>query len=117
MRKEIEGLEHEPDLDVADGGEFAVGQRLHRLAVETVDAARGFVQQAEDIEQGGFAGTGRAHDADEFAAADFEIDAFEDGDIHGSGIIGLPDVAEVKGFVGWSGIRHFHQLDLAWKGR
>src|SRR5208282_2908559 len=41
-------------------------------AVEFILSGRGRVEAADQVHQGGFAGAGRAHDGDVFAALDFE---------------------------------------------
>ncbi len=57
-REEVEGLEDEADLLVADTGEFVVVELGDVVAVEPVFALRGRVKAADEVHQRGFAGSG-----------------------------------------------------------
>ena len=72
---QVEALEDEPDLAVADAGAIREREVRNLGALERVAAARWRVEQAEDGEQGGFAAAGRTGDRDVFALADFEMDS------------------------------------------
>ena len=54
--KEVEGLEDEADLLVADAGELIVVEFGDIVAVEPVAALGGGVEAADEVHQGGFAG-------------------------------------------------------------
>ena len=71
-RQQIEGLKNEADFPVADFGELVVVHFADVAAVEFVGAAGWRVEAAEQIHQRGFAGAGRPHDGDVFAALDFQ---------------------------------------------
>jgi hypothetical protein len=68
--QQVEALEHETDLAVADIGQLVVAHPGHVLAVEFVAAVAGRIQAAQQIHQGGFAGTRGSHDGQVFAAFD-----------------------------------------------
>ena len=74
-REQVERLEDEADLLVADPGQLGVGQVRHALPVEPVLARRGRVEAADHVHQRALAGPGRPHDRDEFVAVDVEVDA------------------------------------------
>jgi hypothetical protein len=76
-REQIEGLEHESDLLVADPGQLVVVQLAHPMAVQPVFARRGAVEAADQVHEGGLAGAGRAHDGDEFVLPDHHVDSSE----------------------------------------
>lgn len=67
-------MEDEADLAGAEMGLFAVGNAGDIFAAEDVLTRGGFVEESDDIEEGGFAAAGGAHDHDEFAAFDGEIE-------------------------------------------
>ena len=74
---EVEALEHEADHPVAVVRRLLFGQVLDELAVQPVFAGVVIVQDAQDIEEGGLAGAGGAHDGHELPAFDGEVDALE----------------------------------------
>lgn len=74
-RQEVEGLEDEAELLIADARQCLRGHRGHVFAVEPVAALRRRVEAAEDVHQGGLAGAGRADDRDELAAIDPHVHA------------------------------------------
>ena len=69
-RQEIEALEDEAELLVADGGERVLVEAVDAHAVEQVRAVGRRVEAAEDVHQRRLAGAGRAHDGDELARRD-----------------------------------------------
>ena len=71
---QVEALEHEAEAVAAQLRELRLGLLRHVVVLEHVAAARRPVDRAEDVEQGRFAAAGRAHDGDEFARIDREID-------------------------------------------
>src|SRR5690606_35967056 len=74
---EIEGLENETDLAVADAGTLGEREALHGATVEEVGALGGRVEQAENGEEGGLAAAGWAGDGDVFALVDLHVNARE----------------------------------------
>jgi hypothetical protein len=75
--EEIESLEDEADLGVADLGEGVAGEVRDVLAVEHVASGGGAVEAAEEIHEGGLAGARRAHDRHEVARANLQGDLAE----------------------------------------
>jgi hypothetical protein len=74
---EVEALEDETDVAVADARALAEVEVLHGLAGDGVGAAGGRVEQAQDREQRGLAAAGGAGDRHVFALGDVEVDAGE----------------------------------------
>jgi len=74
-RQQVEGLEHEPDLFVADPRQFIVGQIAHLLTVEPVFAPRRRVEAADEVHERRFPRTRRAHDGHELVALHLDLDA------------------------------------------
>ncbi len=65
--EEVEGLEDEADLLVADAGELVVVELGDVVAVEPVFTLGRGVEAADEVHQGGLAGAGGAHDGDVLA--------------------------------------------------
>ncbi len=76
-REQVERLEHEADLLVADPRELVVAQFRDPVAVEPVFAAGRAVQAADHVHEGGLPRARRAHDGDELVLPDDEIHAAE----------------------------------------
>ena len=74
-RQQVEGLEDEADLLVADARQLVVVQLADQLAVEPVAALGGRVQAADQVHQRGLAGAGRAHDGHVLVVLDAQGDA------------------------------------------
>ncbi len=68
----MEELEHETDPLTPHLRLLLVGQRSHVAPCKVVGTAGGAVEQAENVEQRGFARPGRPHQADVLAGADAE---------------------------------------------
>ena len=69
-------LEHEAQVAVAEVGK---GLLAEGGGVDTIDTYRtrvGAVEGADDLQQSGLSGAGRAYDADYLATVDVEVDAF-----------------------------------------
>ena len=94
LGQQIEELEHEPDLAVANGGKLPRGGVLDHHAVELDRPFGGRVQAAEDVHQGGLAAPGRADDRDEFALPDVQRDIIQGADFLLAEAIDFADVAE-----------------------
>src|SRR6185437_738389 len=73
--QQIKSLENKPDLTVANAGQLVIIKLADEVAVEPVTAARGSIQAADKVHERGFAGAGRAHDGNIFAAVDAQVNA------------------------------------------
>ena len=102
-------LKDEAELAVADvmagaaaeGGQGAVAKE--DIAYSAGAFARvgvgwivGAVEGAGDVQEGGFARAAGAHDGDELAFGDFEIDAAEDLNAVGAHLVGFADVDQAN---------------------
>ena len=76
---EIELLKDDADAAAAEEGELAFGHSGERFTGNFYEAGRRAVQGRAEVEQGGFAGTGGAHDGKKFAGGHGEINATERG--------------------------------------
>ena len=91
--EQVEGLEDESDLLVADAGEFIVVQFADEVTVQPVVALAGGIEAADEVHQRGFAGTGRSHDGDVFVVLDADGDAAQSMDLLlRAHIVGLPQI-------------------------
>src|SRR3989338_4184588 len=77
----MKGLEHETDLFAAHPRLLHIIQRSDVPAIQFVDAGTRPVEQPYQIEQRGFAGTGRPHDRDIVSSRDAQVDAAQRGDL------------------------------------
>src|SRR3989338_2288256 len=77
----MERLEYEADFFAADFGLLLVGQVGNVPAIQPVSAGTRAIQQADQIEQGGFTGTGRPHDRNIIARRDVQVDAAQRGNL------------------------------------
>lgn len=91
---EVVGLKDEAEVAIAGSGEVVVVEGGDVLAAEEVVARSGLIQAAEDVEEGGLAAAGGAHDADIFASIDVEADATQDVGLDIACDVGFPDVGE-----------------------
>ena len=73
-REQVEGLEHEPDVLVAQRGEFVLRQLADLLALDRDAPGRRPVQQPDDVHQRGLPRAGGSHDRDHLALADVHGD-------------------------------------------
>ncbi len=69
---EVEALEHEADVALAELGALLLLQAADLLSEQLIGALGGIIQEAEDVEQRGFAAARRPHDGDELAVVDGE---------------------------------------------
>jgi hypothetical protein len=90
--EQVEGLEDEADLLVADAGELIVVELGDVVTVEPVAALRRRVEAAEEVHQRGFAGAGGSHDGDVLVVLDADVDALESVDGLVAHLVGLPEV-------------------------
>ena len=70
--EQVEGLEDKPDFAVANFGQLVVVHIADADAVQFIAAGRGGVETADEVHHRGFAGAGRPHDGDIFAALDLK---------------------------------------------
>jgi hypothetical protein len=75
---ELIGLEDEADGLAADLGELVLGEIADCGPVEMDVAGGGRVKAGEEAQERGLAAAGRAHDGDELAPGDGEVEALED---------------------------------------
>ena len=94
LGQQVEELEHEPDLPVADGGKLPRRGVLDHHAVELDRAFGGRIQAAQDVHQRGLAAAGRADDRDELALLDVQGHVVQRADFLLAEAVDLADVAE-----------------------
>ena len=94
-RQQVEGLEHEAQELVAQARGFGLPQIADRVTRQHVAAAVIAVENAEDVQQRGFAGAGRAHDGHQLAFADVQVDALEHVQGLLAGAVILVDVVQL----------------------
>ena len=75
LGEQVEGLEHEADLLVADPGELEARQRRDVVALEQVAPVARRVQAAEDVHQRRLARARRADHRDHLSLLDAQVDA------------------------------------------
>src|SRR5688500_10572246 len=78
---QVVALEHEAEGLAPQPRQLVAAERRHVLAVEEVLAAAGPVEAAEDVHERGLARARGAHDGDELAGADVEVDAVQHLDL------------------------------------
>jgi hypothetical protein len=92
-RQQVEVLEHEADLPIADGG-AGVGRQLgDGCARQPIGALRRPIEAAEDVHERRLARPGGAHDGDELAARDVERHAAQGLHLDVAEPVDLPQVA------------------------
>jgi hypothetical protein len=79
--QQVEGLEDEANLLVADAGELVVVEFADELAVEPVLAFRGSVEASDEVHESGFPGAGRSHNGDVLVVLDLHGDAAQGLDL------------------------------------
>ena len=92
--QQVEALEDEPDLPVADAGPLVAAHRGDLDAVEPVAAAGRPVQAAQGVHQCRLAGPGRADQRDILAPLDRERRWPQGGDLHLADVVDLADVGQ-----------------------
>ena len=91
-RQQVEPLEHESDLPVADRRQLVVREMRDVAAVQQIASAGRAIEAAQDVHERRLSRAGRSDHGDELAAADVERDAAEGVHrraLHG---VGLRDV-------------------------
>ena len=91
----IVGLENEPEPSAAHGGKGVVLHLRDVLAPKQVTARGRPIETAEQIEHGGFATTGRSHDADVVAGFNIDRNPAESFDRDGTHLVGFDDAGEL----------------------
>jgi len=114
--EQVEGLEDEADLLVADAGELVIVERGDVVAVEPVAAAGGRVEASDEVHQGGFAGAGGAHDGDVLVVADAQVDAAERVDLLVAHLVGLPEIAGDDDLAGEGALGGGSSVNFSWFG-
>ena len=94
---ELIGLEYEAEFASPEEGERIFVQAGNFFAVELNGAAGDGVETGEETEQGALAGTGRAHDGNELALRNVEINTAENVDGVRGGGDGFVEFADADG--------------------
>src|SRR5262249_47134209 len=94
-RQQVEALEDEADLLAAEPREPVGRDRVDRSAAEAVLARRRLQQAAEDLHESRLPRARRAHDREQLACSDAEVDAAERLDVHAAARVGLADTREL----------------------
>jgi hypothetical protein len=97
---EVVELEDEADFVAQEMEAAAMAVELD--AVDGDAAAVGFVEAAEEMEEGALAAAGGAAESDGLALDGFEVDTLEDGD--GSVVVALPDFGGAQDDGGFRGV-------------
>ena len=91
--QQVEGLEDEADLLVANAGEFVVIEFADHLAVEPVETLARRIEAADQVHQRRLAGSRRTHDGDILVALDTQVHATQRVYLlFGAHVIGLPEI-------------------------
>ena len=94
-RQEVIELEHEAHVGGPPPGQRAAGKLVDALAVDRDVARGGRVQPADEVEQGRLARSGWAHQGEEVALGDVQVDAVQDLDPLPPALIGLGHAADL----------------------
>src|SRR5699024_8430870 len=101
--EELELLENESESSTSPRAQLTVVQIGDIVTEAPVGAGVGGVEEAQDVEQGRFAGTGAADDGDDLPRGDVEVDVLEDRE----GLAGGdPDLLAHSGHVDDGGAGH-----------
>ena len=93
--QQVESLENEADLGIADVRPLVAGELGDVDLVEQITAPRRAVEAAEQIHQRGLARAAGAHQGHEFAALDFERNAPHGVDGHLAGVVDLVEILDL----------------------
>lgn len=88
-------LEHETERVLPNGCALVLVEFVHISTDESNGATSGRVQEANHVEERGFAAAAWPHDADEFPLLDVKVYAFEDGDFRFSNPVRLGQSARL----------------------
>ena len=94
-RQQVEFLEDESDLALAQPGALGVGELREIVAVDDDVPGIGASQSSQQVEKRGFAAARRAYDADKFSLLHIKGDTPEGGNINFAHAVGL---AQFDGF-------------------
>jgi hypothetical protein len=72
---EIELLEDHADAAAAEVGEFGLGHGFESLTGDFNGAAIEAIESGAQVQESGLSGAGGAHDCDEFAGLNFQVDS------------------------------------------
>ena len=70
---EVVGLEDEANACSTNAGKFLVGHAGHVVSTEEISSRGRPVEAAQNVQEGGLAGTGRPHDGRVTALLDLEV--------------------------------------------
>src|SRR5260370_5235373 len=101
-RNKVVHLKDEADVARTPLRELVAGHVSNLVAGNGNAAVRGDVEAAEQIEQGGLAGAAGAHEGDEIAFVDVEIEALQDLDFFAAAAIGFVQTADLDETIGFS---------------
>ena len=76
FRQQLMELEDETNMTVTEVREFLAGQLSGVNAINTYGADIGFVQCADDLQQGGLTSAAGTYNADHFATVDVQVNTF-----------------------------------------
>ena len=93
--EEIEALEDEADLGVANHRALVAVEGRDVDAVEVVGAGGRAVEASQDVHQRRLAGAGRSHDGHELAGLDVEVDAGERAHFHLAHLVDLGQIVNL----------------------
>jgi hypothetical protein len=93
-RQQIERLENEPDILIPPIGQLRLIQFGDIDALHVALPARRPIDAGEDVQQRGFAGTGRPHEREKFAGSDIERDVIQRGHLNLTLRVKLGEVAD-----------------------
>jgi hypothetical protein len=104
-RHQVVELEDETDVVAAPGRQLPGAHRVDALPVDVDLTAAGRIQSADQVEQRGLARTRRAHQCDEVALLDVQVDAVQNLDLFRAALVGLGEVANADQCRHGSGVR------------
>ena len=98
---EVEVLEDEADFLRAEAGFFFVANAGDGFAVQEIDTRGGGVEEANDVEEGGFAAAAGTHNHNELAALDGEVKIFERKSLGVAEAVGTRKTFDANQFGRW----------------
>src|SRR6185369_15991498 len=94
VRQQVELLKHKSYRAFPEAGAAGVGERGEVVSVDQNAPLGGRRKSADDMEERGLARSRRAHDGDELAPFDIEIDAAQSGDVYLADAINLAQTSD-----------------------
>jgi hypothetical protein len=88
----VEELEHEADLATPQTRELRLAHAVDPLAIEPDLSRRRSIEAGEQIEQSRLAAAARAHDRDELASLDRQVDAPKGRHLRAAGLVCLREL-------------------------